>query len=1150
MASAEETPDSLANGREDALYSKYMNGVPDEKVIDQMFAMRATKHAEDAIDYEDIDELADDDLPEEEEPTNRLPEDEGELDDVLDEDDEMKLQNQANDEFEGFFGDDDENNLGDHDHTDIDLDGSKIANNNDIFNDLHQTKLADDEYTEISIGGVFEDEEVPGEHDQKRKLELVEKRQAKKRKLEEVVAKLEARLQKKRISYFYPNYLKNKPYNHYFLNIPEPLYFNYPRPSLAFKSNIKPLIPTKLKLEIDIDYKKAFKSKNINAKLGSNQNDKLPDSANKAKGIVYITNDDLNILSQLETENHVKSKSIPFLSLDGKNDDQFTEFGKDLILSTTDWNDDDIINAGDPKEAKVNPKRSTFKISDQILNSQYDYDDESIFSGQIAPEKFQLDMNDPNLLFSRVQNSKKQSKALVPTNPRLLEMKFNVSNDKQYEILKNNYHTKVRSQLSNLNIEHSIPALRLQTPYYKVKLTKAEARAFHRPKFIVRPGSLVSFTKLKIRKKKKDRGKSLQEIFSKTSDLTTTDTGSLIGMEYAEEYPNILSNFGMCSKLINYYRKEKEDDNSRPKAPIGETHVLGVEDRSPFWNFGYVAKGDFVPTLYNNMVRAPIFKHPTRNTDFLLIRSHGCGNHQRYYLRPMDHLFAVGCTFPAVEVPAPHSRKVTNTFKNRLKMVVYRTMNKNGVARVSVKDISQHFPDQNDMQNRQRLKEFMEYQRQGEDQGFWKIRNSSIVPTEEKVRAMITPEDASLLDSMQHGQQILEDAHAIYRDSSKEEEKKETKKEVKEENEDEKDSSPAKKDLEKPKKKDKEKGKDKDKDKDDKDGDDDVDEELSPWSSTRNFVNSNQTKAMLQLNGDGDPTGIGLGFSFLRSTQKSSFQPLFPPPKESVPKTNTASYQQKLYEAEISRIWYAQRRSLTVDHQEGHDLNSIYQEYKPVDHEKYLKAKLQKEKEDKTQKNGNEDKSDTMVLRITRRFRDKNNIVQRKTEIIKDPRLIKAYIKKKKQIEGEKMSMADVGDIIPTNDAEVNKIRKKALEDKIASLQKRAKLSKGRKSTTRDPLYAAAAAGGTIIDANTVLLPDGSYAIGGKGIGKGNSTTRRCASCGAFGHIRTNKSCPLYVQTRGGTVPIDKDLKEQILAEHARNNPPKHGKGSPPVKSE
>ena len=75
---------------------------------------------------------------------------------------------------------------------------------------------------------------------------------------------------------------------------------------------------------------------------------------------------------------------------------------------------------------------------------------------------------------------------------------------------------------------------------------------------------------------------------------------------------------------------------------------------------------------------------------------------------------------------------------------------------------------------------------------------------------------------------------------------------------------------------------------------------------------------MLQLNGEGDPTGIGLGFSMLRATQKNPFKPLFTPPPENVPKSNAAAHNQKLYEQEIKRIWYSQRSSL-VDH--GKELN-------------------------------------------------------------------------------------------------------------------------------------------------------------------------------------------------------------------------------------
>ena len=1090
---------------DDKVYQKYLNSseVPDDQVIDSIFLERRTVHANDAIDYEDIDELADeDDLPEETEAMNVVGDDD--FNNILgeaDEYDDDKLQAEANDEFDDMFGDDN-GDMSNFQH-------NNDVGNNDLFNDLNHDHQFDDDdgLKDLNMGEIFDD---TNDHRPQRKQKIIldEERILKKQKLQGIVKSLEAKRIQRNIAYHYPGYSIEQPFNFHLFFLPKPKYFRPLRPPIAFKTNIKPLVPTKLTLEVDVDQRKAFKSgKMTSSRLNSK-------SANSK--IIKISQADLDFIKDVEfkgTQTDTFLKQISFLNNDWSDNDKFAEFTKDLILSTTDWNDEAIINAGDSKYApkKFNIENSTLDI---LLD---DYDDENIFNGQISENVLRLDMNDPNLLFVP-QKMKNATKAVIPTTEKLLELKFNFSNDKEYEVLKKNYNTKVRSQLSNLNIEHALPAIRLQSPYYKVKLNKDEARSYHRPRFVVRPGALISFSKLKQRKKKKDRGKSLQEIFSRTVDLTSADTAPLIGMEYSEEYPQILSNFGMGSKLINYYRKEREDDSSRPKTQIGETHVLGVEDRSPFWNFGEVAPGDFVPTLYNNMVRAPIFKHEPKNTDFLLMRSQGCGNHPRYYLRNINFMFAVGNTFPAVEVPAPHSRKVTNTFKNRLKMVVFRVMNNKGIARVSVKDVSKHFPDQNDMQNRQRLKEFMEYQRQGDDQGFWKIKNSDIVPTEDDIRTMITPEDASLLDSMQHGQQALDDTNVLFGDESKKDEKKEEAKKEREKKDKKEDgtdkNSENKDDKSEPVKKEKEKDKEpkeKVRKPRDPDAEIDIDEELAPWNLSRNFMNANQTKTMLQLNGEGDPTGIGLGFSLLRSTQKNGFHPLFAPPIENVPKNNTAAYQQKLYEIEVNRIWYSQRSSL-VDHGSEFNLQTIYDEYKPVSHEKYIKKKIKES--DKTD-------LESKFLRITRRVRDENGIVHRKVETITDSRIIKAYILRKKRIEDDMLKNAEVEDILPTNDKELNKIRRKALEEKLANLEKRAKQSKAKKPA-KDSIHAAAAAGGKIIDANTVMLPDGSYAFGGKGIGKGKSTTRRCKSCGAFGHIRTNKTCPLYYQTNGGTAPVKK----------------------------
>lgn len=1086
-------------------FGEELTDLPDDNAIEAIFQERRTQHADDAIDYEDIDELAD------EEPRDKLSDDDNEFDNLLGDVEENQLQEQADQDFDDIYGSDD-----DQLH-------NTNTNAHDIFNNLNGNQFVDD-----GLGGIFDDKEYKQQDDSKmlspeesRKLHEEESRKRilqeeirkhKRQKLSKVIQKLEARRLKRNIKYHYPGYSKNKSFNFHLFFVPEPKYYSGTRPSREY---LKPLLPTKMTLEFEPDQKKAFKSKKSALQQGR-------DSA-----ITSITEEDLEFIKELRAfQNETHVKEISFLNKDWSQYDKFTEYNKDLILSTTDWDDAAILNAGDEK---YKPRSVEF---DQDVAID-DYDDENIFNGTLNTETLRLDMNDPNLLFVPSKKFEK-SKAIMPTTEKLLEMKFNFSNDKEYEMLKNNYNTKVRSQLSNLNIEHSIPALRLQSPYYKVKLNTVEGRAFHRPRFVGRKNAVLTFSKLKQRKKKKDRGRSLQEVFSKTSDLTAADTGNLIGMEYSEEYPQIMSNFGMCSKLINYYRKERDDDTSRPKTQIGETHVLGVEDRSPFWNFGEVAPGDFVPTLYNNMVRAPIFKHDVKSTDFLLIQSLGSGNHQRHYLRSLNYIFSVGNTFPAVEVPAPHSRKVTNTSKNRLKMVVFRVMNNKGIARVSVKDVSRHFPDQNDMQNRQRLKEFMEYQRQGDDQGFWKIKNAETVPTEEDIRTMITPEDCVLLDSMQHGVQVLDDIQMLFGD---EDTKKEKIKKVDEEEE------------EKLKKEKTEKG-EKIRRPRDPDAEIDLDEEMAPWNLTRNFINANQTKTMLQLNGEGDPTGIGLGFSFLRSTQKNGFHPLFAPSRKELPKSNTALQQQKLYEGEIKRIWYSQRSSL-VDHGPGFSLQGIYDEYKPVNQEKVIKSKLKEAKETRARARANAAKvaaaaaaaaaasanasndpqvpvpvpassPDDHILRITRRVRDENGILQRRVETVTDPRLIKAYIRRRKTIEDEMLKTADVLDILPTNDKELNKIRKRALEDKLANFMKRSKQGRSKKPA-KDSIHAAAAAGGKIIDANTVILPDGSYAIGGKGIGKGNSRTRRCTLCGAFGHIRTNKTCPLYVQTEGGTVPLKKE---------------------------
>ena len=198
-------------------------------------------------------------------------------------------------------------------------------------------------------------------------------------------------------------------------------------------------------------------------------------------------------------------------------------------------------------------------------------------------------------------------------------------------------------------------------------------------------------------------------------------------LEYLEEHPTVLSNFGMGNKIINYYRRKDVDDVTRPKSDIGETNVLLPEDRSPFAQFGSVDPGETVPTLHNAMYRAPIFKHKPKSTDFLVIRNTTGVAGTSWHIRNIDYIYTVGQQLPSVEIPGPNSRKVTNAAKNRMKMIAFRKIRHSPNSSVRIDEITAHIADSTDMQNRQKLKEFIKYYK---EEKVWRVRPGESIPDE------------------------------------------------------------------------------------------------------------------------------------------------------------------------------------------------------------------------------------------------------------------------------------------------------------------------------------------------------------------------------------------------------------------------------------
>lgn len=543
MSKNKEHPDSEDDGED--LFNQVLNGSANvmggKGALDDIYLVKGTQHAADAIDFEDEDELAED-----EEDSVAVDEgasgsglgsglggadssikDDGEqaaddmFDDVFGEqnEDEGALQQKADNDFDDIFGEDDDSS---NQRT---LD----SKNDTLFNDLGVTddfdenaelnfEMFEDDIPDIDTNGNnangMDTIATTGGDLKKRKLDEQSRRSAKKAKLEKIVDKLEKRLRRKNLSKFFPEYSKDKPYNNHSLFLPSARFFSFLRPPISQKPNPKALLPTKVTLELEPDQRKAFRS----GKSHHRKNE-------RKTGVTDIVPSDYSLIEELQRRDEygfTNFKPVPFLSLDGTKDN-FGSLSKDLIFSSTSWDDDLIINGGkeiaDVEKIKKLQIRKELGVPDNLIDTKFqeledggedggeDEFEDDIFNGTISNyTTLKLDMNDPNLIFlpdKKQTETSTKSMAVIPTNEKMMESKFNISNDQEYELLRKNYNIKVRSQLSNLTIDHSIPAMRLQTPYYKVRLNKAECRSFHRPKFVVRPGALMNFSKLKLRKRRR-----------------------------------------------------------------------------------------------------------------------------------------------------------------------------------------------------------------------------------------------------------------------------------------------------------------------------------------------------------------------------------------------------------------------------------------------------------------------------------------------------------------------------------------------------------------------------------------------------------------------------------------------------------------------
>ncbi|OTF75547.1 transcription initiation factor TFIID subunit 1-like protein [Euroglyphus maynei] len=420
-----------------------------------------------------------------------------------------------------------------------------------------------------------------------------------------------------------------------------------------------------------------------------------------------------------------------------------------------------------------------------------------------------------------------------PSPPSGEKDPYNISND-EYYAQKTTTDATLKSNVGNNLIQHSIPALELRQPFFPTFLSYQRLRAFHRPSLKryshgaiadtlphgVQP--LVKHIKRKAKQREQERLASGggEMFFMRTPEDLTGKDGDLILTEYSEEHPPLIMQIGMATKIKNYYRRKLGKDSGAPNYKYGETIYCHT---SPF--LGNLMHGQSIQALENNLFRVPIYEHQLPETDFLVIRTR-----DNYYIREVETIYTIGQELPLYEVPGPNSKKANNFMRDFLQVFIFRLFWKNNdnPRRIKMEDIKKAFPLHSESSIRKRLKQCADFKRTGMDSNWWVLKSDFRLPSEDEIRAMVSPEACCAYYSMLAAEQRLKDAgygeKSMFAQDDVEDEDLQVKM------------------------------------------DDEV--KAAPWNTTRAFISAMKGKCLLQLTGVADPTGCGEGFSYVRIPNK------------------------------------------------------------------------------------------------------------------------------------------------------------------------------------------------------------------------------------------------------------------------------------------
>lgn len=719
--------------------------------------------------------------------------------------------------------------------------------------------------------------------------------------------------------------------------------------------------------------------------------------------------------------------------------------------------------------------------------------------GERLPENFPvtlvLSMNDPNLILDPIEPQDTLSKKLGKTDKMLgkkmkrdngrpmagnssaaaaaamsasamkptaivnysrpVADRFNLSNDKFYEIKPmvqksavGGVDTGKPGSGGRTSLQHSIPALKLLPPHFSTFKDKNALRAWHRPKLSIPLQQTIAFSAFKPRKKKSNN--RVGQVIRNSKKLTLRDGSPFLVIEYSEEFPLLLQNPGMATHVILYYRKRSPKDPFVPTDPHALIRLLEPTDPSPLWTFGDVPMGQMLYVLSNNLYRAPLFPHTPPPHDFLMIRNTDKNGVTRYYLREMGPTFLAGQVFPLMEIYSPHSRKHNMFCRNRLQVASYRLFQKDQVSA--------------DGRRKLRASRLSKAFPQFSDGSIrkWLKEYAESQRAGSESGTWLLKVDAPSLGEDDLRALVTPEQVCIYEAMLAGQQRmmdagliNDTTSAVLED----------------------------DANDDSKSADDDQSSQhqqetstnpsisaakqanqAAPWSLSSGFLNAINSNGMVRLDGLGDPSGRGEMFSFVKGTppslqvskvtDDSSLADVFR-------KSRNNAELQSLFNQEKRRIWETQVKALTS---KEIPLSSVVHQYN---------NNVNTETPDTDSQSQQSQSHHKLVIKRSSMV---NGVVVEQSEEVTDPKVIAVYLKQRQQFDVKKKRRANA--VLAAN---VSKQRKK------------------RQREEQQALFGDAISGDATADGNE------KQSLRAK-----KEVNVRCGACGAFGHMRTNRICPLY----------------------------------------